>query len=394
MSLDLPIILTIDDEPLIRESILVYLEDSGYKVIEATNGQQGLEMYREYHPDVVICDLHMPLMGGLDVLTALRSEENDIPFIVVSGVGVVNDAIEALRLGAWDYILKPIVDMGALEHSINRCLERSRLLRENRIYREELESTNRELKESLSVLKEDQEAGRCIQFQLLPEKNISFNSFEFSHHIIPSLFLSGDFVDYFTINEQYIGFYIADVSGHGAPSAFVTVLLKSLMDQFINRYRSEFDYTILKPDLLLKRLSADLLKAHLGKYLTMFYGVIDCQENKLHYSIGGHFPNPIIISANQLNFIEGSGFPVGVFDKAEYHLYELDLPKDFSLVMFSDGVLEILDQKDLKDKEEFLLSLVSENKDISINRLLEDLGLINVREMPDDITLLILNKGH
>ena len=113
MSLESPVILMIDDEALIRESVVAFLEDNGFEVLEAENGEQGLEVFKEYHPDIILCDLHMPMMGGLDLLSQLRQEEVDIPFIVVSGAGVVNDAIEALRLGAWDYILKPITDMGA-----------------------------------------------------------------------------------------------------------------------------------------------------------------------------------------------------------------------------------------------------------------------------------------
>ena len=95
-----------------------------------------------------------------------------------------------------------------LEHAIKRAIERLCLLRENRLYREELESTNRELKESLSILKEDQEAGRCIQFQLLPDREIKYGGYGFSHHIIPSLYLSGDFVDYFCIDNRYMDFIL------------------------------------------------------------------------------------------------------------------------------------------------------------------------------------------
>ena len=394
MNRQTPTVLTIDDEPLVRESVAAFLEDSGFNVIEAENGQEGLDLYHEYHPDVILCDLYMPIMGGLEFLTTIRNIDEEIPFIIVSGAGVVHDAVEALRLGAWDFIIKPITDMGALEHAIDRSLERHRLLNENKLYREELEITNRELKESLAVLKEDQEAGRCIQFQLLPEKTLSFEPFDFTHHIIPSLYLSGDFVDYFCINDNYVGFYIIDVSGHGAPSAFVTVLLKSLVDQFINRFRGEMDSIILDPSILLKRLSTEILNAHLGKYLTMFYAVIDRKTDMMHYSIGGHFPNPIIAHDGQITFLEGSGFPIGVFDKAEYRTYTLQLPKNFNMVMFSDGVLEILEQEELKDKEEFLLSLIGDDHQVSIESLLEKLNLNDVREMPDDITFLLLNRGQ
>jgi len=395
MNTRLPKVLAIDDEPLVRESIVAFLEDSGFDVLEADNGREGLRILHEQKPDVILCDLHMPVMSGLELLNNLRQAQINIPFIVVSGAGMVHDAVEALRLGAWDYVVKPITDLSKLEHAIKQALERSRLLQENQAYREELESTNRELNQSLSILKEDQEAGRCIQFQLLPANNIYFDDISFSHHIIPSLYLSGDFIDYFAISDDYLGFYIIDVSGHGAPSAFVTVLLKSLVDQFLNRYRNNNeDNFIINPGKLLKCLSNEILKARLGKYLTMCYGVINRKTQQLVYSIGGHFPNPVFVVNQEAHFLEGKGFPVGVFEKAEYQTHELTLPADFALVLFSDGVLELLKQDELENKEKYLLSLTSEKPGtLTIPHFLEKLGLANELGMPDDITFLVIKRG-
>lgn len=132
-------ILTIDDESLIRESITDYLEDSGFIVFQAENGRTGLEIYRKEKPDIVLVDLRMPEIDGLDVLTTISKETPEIPVIVVSGTGVIQDVIDALRLGAWDYLVKPISDLAVLEHAVNKCLERAELLRENQRYREHLE---------------------------------------------------------------------------------------------------------------------------------------------------------------------------------------------------------------------------------------------------------------
>ncbi|MGE0083989.1 MAG: response regulator [Desulfococcaceae bacterium] len=134
-------VLIIDDDRVIRESISVFLEDSGFIITEAENGRVGLEIFRgEKRPDIVLVDLRMPEVDGLDVLTAVTVEAPEMPVIVVSGTGVMQDAIEALRLGAWDYVTKPIQDMEVLEHAVRKALERARLLVENRKYREHLES--------------------------------------------------------------------------------------------------------------------------------------------------------------------------------------------------------------------------------------------------------------
>ncbi|MEZ4526221.1 MAG: response regulator [Desulfobacterales bacterium] len=134
-------VLIIDDDRVIRESLSVFLEDSGFLVSEAENGRMGLEIFRrKKRPDIVLVDLRMPEVDGLDVLAAVTKEAPETPIIVVSGTGVMQDAIEALRLGAWDYVTKPIQDMEVLEHAVRKALERARLLVENRKYREHLES--------------------------------------------------------------------------------------------------------------------------------------------------------------------------------------------------------------------------------------------------------------
>jgi serine phosphatase RsbU (regulator of sigma subunit) len=81
----------------------------------------------------------------------------------------MSDAVEALRLGAADYLIKPLEDLAVLEHSVRRALDRARLLLENQRYRDKLEAANRELEASLHLLQEDQNAGRQVQMNMLPE---------------------------------------------------------------------------------------------------------------------------------------------------------------------------------------------------------------------------------
>ncbi len=156
-------ILVIDDEAIVRNSIVAYLEDSGFDVIEAENGREGVACFNSQCPDVVLCDLRMPHMDGLAVLKEINQTRPNTPFIVVSGAGVMADVVEALRLGASDYLIKPIIDLEVLEHSVRRNLLQQRLLEENSVYRHQLESKNKELEHRLEELRLDQQAGREVQ---------------------------------------------------------------------------------------------------------------------------------------------------------------------------------------------------------------------------------------
>jgi len=137
-------ILIIDDELAVRQNVAAYLEDSGFTVYQAENGRLGLELYFQEKPDLILVDLDMPEVDGFEVLIAIREDSFETPVIIVSGAGEVKNAIEASRLGAWDFVLKPIFNMAVVEHTIQKAMERKSLLIENRQYRENLEKLVRD----------------------------------------------------------------------------------------------------------------------------------------------------------------------------------------------------------------------------------------------------------
>lgn len=386
-------LLIIDDDDVVRASLAAYLEDSGFEVLQANNGLQGLEVFQQAQPDLMICDLRMPQVDGLELIRRINAMGAEVPVIVVSGAGVMSDAVEALRLGAADYLIKPLEDLAVLEHSVRRALDRYRLRQENQRYREELEAANRELQASLHLLQEDQNAGRQVQMNMLPVTPWQVDDLRFAHQIIPSLYLSGDFVDYFRIDERRIAFYLADVSGHGASSAFVTVLLKFMTTRLLYEWRRgggtlpEF-----KPSDVLGHINRGLINCKLGKHVTMLGGVIDQERGTLTYSIGGHLPLPVLFENGQGRYLEGRGLPVGLFEEAEYGDLVMHLPEAFSLTLLSDGILDLLPGATLKEKELALPQLVSQAGG-TLNGLRQVLGLANLGEMPDDIALLVLSRN-
>ena len=142
-------ILIVDDDALMRKSTALLLEDLGYQVISAENGKEALEQYRRQKPDLMLLDLRMPVMDGLEVLTELKDELEDFPVIMISGAGGIHDALKSLHLGACDYLIKPIREMSIINHSIRKALERTALIRENKRYQHYLEEEIRKRTEQL-----------------------------------------------------------------------------------------------------------------------------------------------------------------------------------------------------------------------------------------------------
>ncbi len=131
-------ILVIDDDPLVRRSVEYCLEDGGYLVVSAEDGERGLEIIEQELPDMVIADLRMPKVDGREVLAEVKKNFPDIPVIIISGAGIMDDVADALHSGAWDYLIKPIENMDILLHTVEKALERVFLIKEAKLCREQL----------------------------------------------------------------------------------------------------------------------------------------------------------------------------------------------------------------------------------------------------------------
>ncbi|BCS52689.1 response regulator [Geobacter sp. SVR] len=144
--------LIIDDEELERLPLRLYIEESGCSVLEAADGRTGIDIIQKEQPDLVFTDLRMPGMSGLEVIEYIAREYPETPVIAVSGSSDVQHAVEALRSGAWDYIVKPVQDLSTFDVVIQRVLERKWLISENKRYQDSLEEMVRERTKELLML--------------------------------------------------------------------------------------------------------------------------------------------------------------------------------------------------------------------------------------------------
>jgi two-component system nitrogen regulation response regulator NtrX len=128
-------ILIIDDEASIRESLSGILADEGFRSLSAEDGQQGLSLLEEEQVDLVLLDIWMPGLDGLEVLKRIKESQADLPVIMISGHGTIETAVQATKMGAYDFIEKP-PSYDKIILSINNALDLARLKKENLILRQ------------------------------------------------------------------------------------------------------------------------------------------------------------------------------------------------------------------------------------------------------------------
>ena len=145
-------ILIIDDEKSIRNTLKEILEYEGYTVDDAADGASGLEKLNKGSFDVVLCDIKMPKMDGLEVLTKAQENFPDTPFVMISGHGTVETAVEATKKGAYDFISKP-PDLNRLLITLRNAIDKNSLVIETKILRRKVTKTREIIGESPAIQK-------------------------------------------------------------------------------------------------------------------------------------------------------------------------------------------------------------------------------------------------
>lgn len=148
----MPSILIVDDEVAIRKTLKEILGYEGYKIDEAADGEEGLEMFRRRTYDIVLCDVKMPKMDGIEFLEKARELNPDTPIIIISGHGNIDTAVEAVKKGAFDYISKP-PDLNRMLITLRNATERTTLQAETKVLRKRVNRVQEIIGESAEIKK-------------------------------------------------------------------------------------------------------------------------------------------------------------------------------------------------------------------------------------------------
>lgn len=322
-----------------------------------------------------------------------------LPTLVVSDSRTASGLLAAVDAGLVDYIVDPLRHGQLLRRMIRKVIRLRQLEEARRRDKARLEELNETLETHLAMLRLDQQAGGQIQRKLLPARPQTSGGVTCDYWFAPSLYLSGDFLDFQRLDERHLLFYFADVSGHGASSAFVTVLLKYLA----NRWQGEWDGTAPEalPPRWLADLNRELLDTGIGKHATLLVGIIDLERRYLHYSLGAQLPMPLLVANGEAQPLAGQGMPVGLFPGAEYPTLGCSLPENFRLWLCSDGVLECLPGETLDMRLRELERRVLASETLTDLRASLALGQLasesdggseaDIEALPDDLTIMLLS---
>lgn len=336
------------------------------------------------HYDFSLAIVNQQRLSSAGTLTKLCIRLHPMPVLALVPELDASHLVAGLRAGASDLFSYRCLhfEAPAFVAAVSRLLSRASQLEVGHRYRETLEN-------SLEELRSDQLAAQQVQQNLLPPRAQVIGGVSFDYTLTPSLVLSGDFVDMAPLDNNLTLFYLADVSGHGASSALVTVLLKNMTSRVLRAHRRDTALADVSPASTLHQLNRELLDTGLGKHFTIFAGLLDARDSTLKYAVGGHHPMPILCQNGGASFLPGRGMPVGLFDEPYFDERQVQLADEFSLTLFSDGVLEVMPEGSLEAREERLRELV-ESGLVAPEALLQ--RLLGDAECPDDIAIMTLRR--
>jgi len=327
-------ILVADDDRVVRTLLQYNLKKAGYTVIMAENGIEVLEkMTTEI--GVVLLDLQMPKMDGIACLKHLREEYADLTPIMITASDDVSDAVEAMKYGAFDYLIKPVKprQLLALVEKVLQNWNQSQRLRQ--VEKELARAREREI----------YIASRIQRTLLLGKPPIDMPEIEIAQFTIPSQQVDGDFFDFFKINDKILDIVVGDVMGKGIASALLGAAMKSHFLRAINELalsntESRF---IPEPGDIVSRVHSAMIShmEDIETFVTLCYARIDLQKSVISFVDCGHMRTiHYRKSSKNIRLLEGVNMPLGLPETDPFEQITVSYnPGDF-FFFYSDGLTE------------------------------------------------------
>lgn len=346
-------ILVAEDDRVTRMRILAFLDEWGHEAIPAEDGEEAWRVFQESDVDLVMTDWLMPGINGLELLKRIRASEKGqfVYTLLLTARSEKRDVVEGIESGADDFVSKPFDrdELRARIAAAQRIVELERALAEqNRklaAANQVLTAANRRMKESL------QSAAR-IQQSFLPGRLPRTTNAKFAWVFEPCEELAGDTLNIVPLDDDHIGIYIIDVSGHGVPAALLSVHLSRILtrldgDGSLVRRRSNGGpaYEVSSP----AQVTADLNRRfsydeETEQYFTALYGVLHLSARELCYTSAGH-PGPLVVREGRGTRYRARPPAVGFLPEGHFEEQHVRCSEGDRLYFYTDGIFEVRNEQ-------------------------------------------------
>jgi len=442
-------VLIAEDNRLQAKVLEDRLVKAGYRVRVAGDGRIALAMAREERPDVIVSDIEMPHMTGHELCREIKSDSQlrTIPLILLSTLSEPEDIIRGLDCGADNYVTKPYrmayliqrmesllqtpIDAGdedqlelqvtlagtnykvrsgrqqvlnLLVSTFENAVEKNQeLLRSNEdltIAKQNLSKWNRELETLNERMRRDLEAAAKIQHSLLPQSVPKTDAVTFAWKYLPCDELAGDFLNFFALDDDHVGMFVIDVSGHGVASSLLSVAVGRMLMPSIGatsllvRLDESGKRIIIPPAEVAAELNRRFPMEEQGNlYFTMVYAVLHLPTGTMRFVSAGH--NAIVHTrpGKPPKMLPAEGFAIGWMSDIEYDEIEVQLSGGERIFLYSDGIPEALDHNLEEFDEPRMLKLIQQCASTPIDETVQTIcdavmHWCRIKGPKDDISIL------
>jgi sigma-B regulation protein RsbU (phosphoserine phosphatase) len=376
---DKNILLLVDDDPENIEIVNSILGDK-YEIRVAKNGVKALELANmEPTPGLILLDVIMPHMDGYEACKHLKADAKtrDIPVIFLTGKTDVADETRGFEVGAVDYIHKPF------SPPIVTARVRTQLM---------LRDAHETVARQLETLNSELEMARQVQLSILPREIPDLPGLEIVARYLPMHSVAGDFYDFLVVDDKHLGILIADVSGHGLPSALIASMLQSALAWQSPRASD--------PGEVLSGLNRAINGKFERHFVTAAYLFVDLEHGTVKYAGAAH--PPLLLWQAKLGrateYVE-NGLMLGPFGNTTYSSVTFSPEQGDRVVLFTDGLVEAKNSSGKEFGVQRVRQILESKHDLRPGRFVDALlyGLSGWSEdaigssQSDDITLLVID---
>ncbi len=369
--------LVVDDDTVMQHLLEALLTAHGYNVSIATSGEEALSYLSLLSPDIILLDVLMPGINGLEVLDFIRAEQRDSAVIMTTAFGSEEMAINALRRGANDYLRKPL-EPREFSMVLQRTVEHLLLNRQNQALRQQLDEKRRQLEAELR-------RAASVQNTLLPNTVPKVDGFEFAARCVPARQVGGDFYDWDEPNNRLLTFCLCDVMGKGMAAALMMATVRAVFHAVV---RDSPPVEALR--YMMTTLDKDFEAS--DSFVTLFMVQLNKETQRLSYVDAGHGYAFILRANGQVDLLEKRGLPLGIMIDETYSQEEFSLSSGDALIIYSDGLIDAHQHREL-DHYALADEIRSCQSAQAIVDRLVDFATQATNEIPDDITVVVIRRS-